>query len=60
MTFERYIEKDLYKLDSKEEKIKYLEKIISDSWVGISFEFQSNAMGMREEAQFQLEKLKQI
>lgn len=55
--FKEYIEKRLSKIHSKKEKIKYLNKIIDDSWKGISFEFQSNAMGMREEAQFQLDKI---
>ena len=55
--FKEYIEENLSKLHSKKEKIKYLNKIISDSWNGMSFEFQSNAMGMREEAQSQLNNL---
>lgn len=55
MTFKEYIEKELNNLNSKEEKVKYLNKIMLDSWEGFSFEFQSNAMGMREEAQNQLE-----
>ena len=55
--FKKYIEKNLSKLHSKKEKIKYLKKVIADSWPGMSFKFQSNAMGMREEAMFQLQEL---
>lgn len=57
--FKEYIESRLRGFKTKKEKIKYLNKVMDDSWCGMSFKFQSNAMGMREEAKEQLEKLKQ-